>query len=148
MDVFCQRVLQLGKATISRLCVMNDDKPSLFSVTDLLSGVYYKTRIPICFRILPHQFNDGGLSIREALFLSCSTWGSEHKPIFIHSESSSVDEFGIPVDPKGSEYLKHRIPTFGLNLDVIIDSPAKEDACLKYRMDYKSLTPIIIGRKN
>lgn len=148
MDVFCQRALQLGKSTLSRLCVMNDDKPSLFSVTDLLSGIYYRIKVPICFRVLPHQFNDGGLSIREALFLSCSTWDPGLKPIIIHSESILIDEFGLPLDPKSSDYLSHRIPTFGMNLDVIIDSPTREDSCLKYRMDYKSLPPIVIGRKN
>lgn len=148
MKTFCERVHQLGKASISRMCVMNDDKPSLFSVTDLLSGVYYVTGIPICFRILPHQFNDGGLSIREALFLSCSTWKPEHKPVFIHAEARSVDEFGFPIDSKSSDFLRHRIPTFGLNLDVIIDSPLKEDACLKYRMEHKSLPPIVIGKRN
>jgi UV DNA damage repair endonuclease len=147
MSVFCERANLLGKSTLSRLCVMNDDKPSLFSVTDLLSGVHYKTGIPICFRILPHQFNDGGLSIREAMFLSCSTWKSEHKPVYLHSESVSVDDFGFPTDPKCSDYLKHRIPTFGLDLDVIVDSPAKEDSCLKYRMDCKSLPPIVISKK-
>lgn len=148
MKAFCERANQLGKSTISRLCVMNDDKPSLFSVTDLLSGVYYETGIPICFRILAHQFNDGGLSIREALFLSCSTWRPGQKPVFIHSESKSIDEFGFPLDSKGSNYLNHRIPTFGMDLDVIIDSPYKEDSCLKYRMDYKSLPPIVINKRN
>jgi UV DNA damage repair endonuclease len=147
MKNFCERTKKLGKSSSSRLCVMNDDKPSLFSVTDLLSGVYYETGIPICFRILPHQFNDGGLSIREALFLSCSTWKSEHKPVFIHSEAKAVDEFGFPIDSKPSDYLFHRIPTFGLGVDIIIDSPAKEDSCLKYRMEHKSLPPIVINKR-
>lgn len=148
LKTFCERTKKLGKSTISRLCVMNDDKPSLFSVTDLLSGVYYETGIPICFRILPHQFNDGGLSIREALFLSCSTWKPEHKPVFIHAEPRDSDEFGFPIDSKSSDYLYHRIPTFGLDLDIIIDSPAKEDACLKYRMEHRSLPPIVINKRN
>jgi UV DNA damage repair endonuclease len=147
MKNFCERAKKLGKSSSSKLCVMNDDKPSLFSVTDLLSGVYYETGIPICFRILPHQFNDGGLSIREALFLSCSTWKSEHKPVFIHSEAKAVDEFGFPIDSKPSDYLFHRIPTFGLGIDIIIDSPAKEDSCLKYRMEHKSLPPIVINKR-
>ena len=147
MKNFCERTKKLGKSSSSRLCVMNDDKPSLFSVTDLLSGVYYETGIPICFRILPHQFNDGGLSIREALFLSCSTWKSEHKPVFIHSEAKAVDGFGFPIDSKPSDYLFHRIPTFGLGIDIIIDSPAKEDSCLKYRMEHKSLPPIVINKR-
>ena len=146
MDTFCERVGLLNPSVREKLCVMNDDKPSLFSVTDLLSGIYYKSGIPICFRLLPHQFNDGGLSIREALFLACSTWEKGQRPIFIHSESSDVNDFGVPVSNKTSDYLKHRIPTFGLDVDVIVDSPSREDSCLKYRMDYKSLPPIVINK--
>ncbi len=146
MEEFCNRLNLLEKSVIPKLCVMNDDKPSLFSTTDLLSGVYYKTGIPICFRILPHQFNDGGLTIREALFLSCSTWADGKKPIFLYSESSEYDVNGIPVNVTPAEKLTKRIPTFGLDLDVIIDSPAKEDACLNYKMEYKSLPPIIINK--
>ena len=146
MDEFCKRVALLDDSCITKLCVMNDDKPSLFSITDLLSGIYYKSGIPICFRILPHQFNDGGLTIREALFLSCSTWGPGRKPIFFHSESNELDPNGIPLSPQTSDSLSRRIPTFGLDLDVVIDSPIKEDACLKYRMDYKSLPPMVINK--
>jgi len=146
MDLFCERLEDLDQSVIDKLCVMNDDKPSLFSVTDLLSGIYYKVGIPICFRLLPHQFNDGGLSIREALFLSCSTWKSGHKPFFVHSESLECDDSGYPITPKASEYLKSRIPTFGLDIDVILDSPAREDSCLKYRMDYRGLPPIVINK--
>jgi UV DNA damage endonuclease len=148
MDEFCNRLSLLDDNTVSKLCVMNDDKPSLFSITDLLSGVYYKSGIPICFRILPHQFNDGGLTIREALFLSGSTWDKGCKPIFFHSESSDLDSDGIPNTPHTTEYLTRRIPTFGLDLDVVIESTAKEDSCLKYRMDYKSLPPIVINKIN
>ena len=148
MDLFCERLSEMDNTVISKLCVVNDDKPSLFSVTDLLSGIYYRSNIPICFRLLPHQFNDGGLSIREALFLCCSTWKSGQKPVFIHSESQECDDYGIPSTPKQSEYLKRRIPTFGLDIDVIIESPAREDACLKYRMDHKSLPPIVINKNS
>lgn len=148
LSSFCSSVKSLGKSTTSRLSVMNDDKPSLFSTTDLLTGVFYETGIPLTFRILPHQFNDGGLSIREALFLSCSTWVDKTKPLFIYSESLDYDTNGIPITPKISDHISHRIPTFGISLDVIIDSSSKEDSCLKYIMDYKSLPPIIINRIN
>ena len=148
MDLFCNRLSEINDSVISKLCVLNDDKPSLFSVTDLLSGIYYRSGIPICFRLLPHQFNDGGLTIREALFISCSTWTSGQKPVFIHSESCEYSEDGIPSTPKPSEYLKRRIPTFGLDIDVIIESPSREDSCLKYRMDHKSLPPIVINKNS
>lgn len=146
MEFFCQNVLALDKKIRAKLCVMNDEKPSLFSVTDLLSGVYYKSGIPICFRILPHSFNDGGLTFREALFLSCSTWKEEHKPIFIHSESKEIDFNGMPVSPRPSDFLRNRIPTFGLNVDIIVDSTEREDTVLKYKMIHKSLPPMIINK--
>jgi UV DNA damage repair endonuclease len=143
---FNSRIKSLPHSIKKLLLITNDEKPSLFSVTDLLSGVYYESKLPICFRFLPHQFNSGGLSIREALFLSCSTWPSDVKPIFIHSESNEVDENGQAVSPVGTDFLKHRIPTFGLNVDVIIDSPAMEKSCIKYLAESRSLKPIVINK--
>jgi len=143
---FCSEVNSLPNSISSRLAVVNDEKPSLFSVTDLLSGVFYSTKTPICFRFLPHQFNDGGLTSREALFLSSSTWPIGVKPIFIHSEPESSDELGIPLSPSPSEYLKFRIPTFNLEIDIILDLKRKDLACLKYMQENKSLKPIIINK--
>ena len=143
---FCSEVDSFPGKISSRLVVVNDEKPSLFSVTDLLAGVFYVTKIPICFRFLPHQFNDGGLTSREALFLSSSTWPDGIKPIFIHSEPESSDESGIPASPSPSEYLQYRIPTFNLEIDIILDLKAKDLACLKYMRENKSLKPIIINK--
>lgn len=128
------------------IAVTNDEKPSLFSVTDLLSGVYYQTKIPICFRFLAHTFNNGGLSYKEALFLSCSTWPDGEIPSFIYSESSDIDENGGFLSPKTSLKLNHRIPTFGLETDIIIDSEKSKDACIRYMIEKNSLRPIVINK--
>jgi hypothetical protein len=146
MKSFCERVSLLDKSASNKLCVTNDEKPSLFSVTDLLSGIYYVCGIPLCFRSLPHQFNGGGLSFRESLFLSSSTWKSEHKPFFIHAESSEINEYGISLSPVPAPVLTRRIPTFGLNCDVIIDSPLRESAYLEYIKNYQSLPPVVINK--
>ena len=143
---FCSEVSSLPEEISKRLVVMNDEKPSLFSVTDLLSGVFYSTKTPICFRFLPHQFNNGGLTSREALFLSSSTWPSEVKPVFIHSEPESNDEFGAPSSPCPSDYLQYRIPTFNLETDIILDCGEKDLACVKYMLENKSLKPIVINK--
>lgn len=143
---FCSVVQSLPESSSSRLIVVNDEKPSLFSVTDLLSGVFYTTKTPICFRFLPHQFNDGGLTSREALFLSASTWPVGVKPIFIHSEAESVDDQGFPESPISSEHLRFRIPTFNLEIDVVLDSKGRDLACIKYMQENKSLKPIVINR--
>jgi UV DNA damage repair endonuclease len=146
MKEFCTVVNRLNQSTIKKLTVMNDEKPSLFSVTDLLSGVYYEIGIPLCFRILPHQFNDGGLSIREAMFLAASTWKVNTKPFFFHSEASDVDDNGKALSPDCSESLTMRIPTFGLDLDVIIDSPNKELCYLGYLKSHRGLPPTVINK--
>jgi UV DNA damage repair endonuclease len=143
---FCSEVSSLPDEISSRLIVMNDEKPSLFSVTDLLSGVFYTTRTPICFRFLPHQFNNGGLTSREALFLSSSTWPAGIKPVFIHSEPESSDEFGVPSSPSPSEHLQHRIPTFNLETDIILDCGERDLACVKYMLENKSLKPMVINK--
>jgi hypothetical protein len=143
---FCSEVSSLPDEISSRLVVMNDEKPSLFSVTDLLSGVFYTTKTPICFRFLPHQFNNGGLTSREALFLSSSTWPSEVKPVFIHAEPESSDEFGVPSSPSPSEYLRYRIPTFNLETDIVLDCGERDLACVKYMLENKSLKPIVINK--
>jgi UV DNA damage repair endonuclease len=146
MKEFCLMVAKLKGTTIQRLAVMNDEKPSLFSITDLLSGVYYETGIPLCFRILPHQFNDGGLSIREAMFLAASTWNVKTKPFFFHSESSDVDSNGKALSPNCTDLLTMRIPTFGLDIDVIIDSPNRELCYLEYLKSHRGLPPTIINK--
>jgi UV DNA damage endonuclease len=146
MKEFCLMVKKLELPTVNRLIVMNDEKPSLFSITDLLSGVYYETGIPLCFRILPHQFNDGGLSIREAMFLAASTWKVNTKPFFFHSEASEVDTNGKALSPDCSDSLTMRIPTFGLDIDVIIDSPSRELCYLGYLKSHRGLPPTVINK--
>jgi len=128
------------------LAVTNDDKPSLFSVTDLLSGIFYPSGIPICFRTLAHNFNTGDLSVREALFLSCSTWQKGIKPIFLHAESLKVDPKGVPLSPLPSEDLKYRIPVFGLDVDVAIECPTSFETAVKYLGAYQSLKPLVIDK--
>jgi UV DNA damage endonuclease len=146
MERFNKEVMSLPMGIRKFLMVTNDDKPSLFSVTDLLSGVFYRISIPICFRTLPHFFNSGGLSLREALYLSCSTWSSGHKPIFIHSEPESIDENGFPLSTSTKEHLAHRIPVFSLDVDVVLESKNSRSSCIKYMSESRSLKPIVLNK--
>ena len=143
---FCQEISKFPITIRNMLAVTNDDKPSLFSVTDLLSGVFYPAKIPICFRSLAHQFNSGGLNFREALFLSCSTWEAPHKPIYFHGESSMIDDKGISLSASPAQRLSHRIPTFGLDVDVVVESPDSFKSCLLYLSQHKSLIPLVIPK--
>lgn len=147
LGVFADRFKELPDEISKKISVINDEKPSLYSVTDLIAGCYYASGIPVTFKFLNHLFNDGGLSVREALFLSCSTWRFGSNPIMIHSESSEVDSNGFPLVSSPSDLLSHRIPTFGLSFDVLIDSPMKEKACYEYIMNYKSFPPIVFNKR-
>jgi hypothetical protein len=146
MERFCDVIEGLESSIGEKLSVCNDEKPSLFSVTDLLSGIFYRIGIPIVFRFLPHQFNAGSLSTREAYFLAVSTWVKGKVPIFMHSESSEVDENGISLSPAPSDYLRHRIPTFGLEIDVIIDLPTGLNGCMHYLANSISFKPMVINK--
>lgn len=146
MERFNHEVLSLPMGIRKFLMVTNDDKPSLFSVTDLLSGVFYSISLPICFRTLPHFFNSGGLSLREALYLSCSTWSEGNKPIFIHSEPESLDENGFPLSSSSREHLSHRIPVFSLDVDVVIESKNSKRSCVRYMAEARSLKPMVINK--
>ena len=146
MRIFCGRIRDLDHIISSKICVTNDDKPSLFSVTDLLTGIYYDAGLPICFRTLAHHFNDGGLTIREALYLASTTWTNSNPPLIIHSESRDINNDGIFLSPLPSDGLTMRIPTFGLRCEIILDSLGKEITYIDYLKKYKSLPPIIINR--
>jgi len=129
-----------------RIVLTNDDRPSLFSVKDLLSDVCIENKIPIAFRSLSHYFNSGSLFYGDAIKLSFSTWPKGKIPLVIHSESKDFNDDGIPESRNPSDNLSYRIPTFGLNVCVAIDSGHKELSCFKYIADYRSLKPVVINR--
>jgi UV DNA damage repair endonuclease len=140
------RYKKLPEYIKNKIILTNDDKPSLFSITDLLSQVHYETGVPLCFRFLPHQFNDGKLSTKEAFALSLTTWEEGETPIFIHAESSEIDENGVHVSREPADFIKYRIPTFNLFSDVIIDAKKKDLALTRYISEKPSLPPMVINK--
>jgi UV DNA damage repair endonuclease len=140
------RFNKLPKDIKDRIILTNDDRPSLFSITDLLSHVHYETGIPLCFRFLPHQFNNGKLSAKEAFALSLTTWEEGEIPIFIHSESSEIDENGVHVNREPADFIKHRIPTFNLFADIVIDAKKKDGALIRYISEKPALPPMVINK--
>jgi UV DNA damage endonuclease len=145
LDRFCSVLESFDVAIRKRICVMNDDKPSLFSVKDLLTDVYYRTGTRIVVNTLYHFFNPGGLNLREAVYLSASTWGND-KSIMVHSESISYDKDGYPETPKISKEFHFRVPIFDLSLDVFLESTGKELSLFKYLKDKNALRPFILNK--
>jgi hypothetical protein len=114
MEDFCDKLEEyLDTEQIHHLAVVNDEKPSLFSVKDLLPGVFYKMKIPIVFRSTSYPTNQGNLTLNESLFLAASTWKRTVNPIFIYL-------------PGQTSLGEEQTRPFGLELDVVFDNRLPE----------------------
>ncbi len=84
MTEFCRFFESLPWQIQKQICIVNDEKPSLFSVKDLLSVTYVDKKIPIVFRTTSHRTNQGGLTYKESFFLASSTWVERDNPIMFY----------------------------------------------------------------
>lgn len=134
MDRFCTNFEKLPQGVQNRLTVENDDKASMYSVSDLMY-IHERIGIPIVFDYHHHKFNTGGLTEKEALELAMSTWGENIVPVVHYSESKTVeDEKSKP--QAHSSYIYNKIDNYGHTLDIEVEAKAKELTILKYRRDF------------
>jgi UV DNA damage repair endonuclease len=111
MIEFCKFFDSLPKSTQEKICIINDDKPSLYSVKDLLSYTYIERKIPIVFRTNSFRTNSGGLTYKESLFLASSTWAERDNPIVIYCPYDQVATIS-------SEDLN----PYNLTIDIVFDN--------------------------
>ena len=131
MDRFCKNFERLPKSVQTRLTVENDDKASMYSVSDLIY-IHERIGIPIVFDYHHHKFCTGDLSEEEALKLAVTTWG-EIKPVVHYSESKALHENNDELKPQAhSDYIKEIPNTYGLDLDVMVEAKAKELSILPF----------------
>jgi UV DNA damage endonuclease len=132
MDRFCENFQRLSPSIQSRLTVENDDKASMYSVKDLMY-LHEKIGIPIVFDYHHHKFNTGGLSEKEALKLAISTWPDGITPIVHYSESKALHEENSKIKPQAhSDYINKLPNTYGMDVDIMVESKAKELAILPF----------------
>lgn len=111
MAEFCKFFDNLPWKTQKRIALINDEKPSLFSVKDLLSVTYVEKKIPIVFRTSSHRTNQGGLTYKESFFLAASTWAERDNPIM----------FYCPLSPDETVTVKDLNP-YNLVVDFAFDN--------------------------
>ena len=130
---FIKNFFRLSDSVRSRLTVENDDKASLYSTKELVQLLYPATNIPIVHDQHHHTFCDGGLSQEEAMNLAAPTWQQGIRLVIHYSESRSV-EFNDPkVKPQAhSDFISNKIQTFGMDIDVMVESKMKDLTLLKY----------------
>jgi UV DNA damage endonuclease len=131
MDRFCENFGKLSHSVQSRLTVENDDKASMYSVNDLMY-IHNKIRIPIVFDYHHHTFNTGGLSEEDALKLAITTWDSSITPVVHYSESKALHEGTKDIPQAHSDYINDLPNTYGVSVDVMVESKAKELAILPF----------------
>jgi UV DNA damage endonuclease len=133
MERFCENFHRLPDSVKTRLTVENDDKATMYSVTDLYQGVYCKIGIPIVFDYHHHRFCDGGLSEEDALEVAISTWNNI-VPVVHYSESRNIEQEDDKIRPQAhSDYVRDYIDTYGNRVDIMVEAKHKELAVLKYK---------------
>lgn len=95
MYEFCKFFDTLPWRIQKQIAIINDEKPSLFSVKDLLSVTYIEKKIPIIFRTGSHRTNQGGLTYKESIFLAASTWAERSNPIMFYCPTSQEETITI-----------------------------------------------------
>ena len=73
MTRFARSYDRLSPACRARLTVENDDRPSSYSVADLMA-LHGMTGVPITFDFHHHRFCEGGQSQEEAFLTALATW--------------------------------------------------------------------------
>jgi UV DNA damage endonuclease len=132
MDRFCANFEKLSDSVKKRLTVENDDKASMYSVSDLMY-IHKKIGIPIVFDYHHHQFCPGDLSEQFALELASTTWPKDITPVVHYSESKSLHEENIKLKPQAhSDYINTLPNTYKLDVDIMVEAKAKELAILPF----------------
>lgn len=134
IDRWCKNYELLSDSVKTRITLENDDKASMYSTKDLYQ-VYERLGVPIVFDYHHHKFCTGEQTEEEALKLAASTWG-DVTPCCHYSESKALNE-NLNVKPQAhSDYILQKVNDYGLDLDVVFEAKAKEQAILKYRELY------------
>ena len=127
---FAQNFSLLSENLRARLTVENDDRPTLYTVVDLL---YLHERIgtPIVFDYFHHSLNPGDQTEEEAFMTAYNTW--DVRPVFHYSDSRQQYE-----DPKArreahADWLYSPANTYGKEVDIVFESKMKELSIIRLR---------------
>jgi UV DNA damage endonuclease len=132
LDRFCKNFELLPESVQTRLTVENDDKASMYSVKDLMY-IHERIGIPIVFDYHHHKFCTGDMTEQEALELAISTWPEGITPVVHYSESKSLHESNEKIKPQAhSDYINNLPNTYGNNVDIMVESKAKELSILPH----------------
>jgi UV DNA damage endonuclease len=112
-----------------RLSVENDDKPGLFTVSNLLP-LHEATGVPIVFDYFHHRLHPGELSEEQAFLKAYATW--DMKPVFHYSSSRKEYEDQTSKKEAHADWIHEPIDTYGKDVDIILEAKKKELSVFQY----------------
>ena len=135
---FCQNFGKLSENLRARLTVENDDRPSLYSVRDLVP-VHETIGTPIVFDYFHFSLHPDDLTEAEAFTMAYDTW--DVKPVFHYSNSRRDYE-----DPRAraeahADWLYTPANTYNRPVDIVFESKMKELSILRLRGEEPEITP-------
>lgn len=125
-DRFLYNFNMLQENVRSRLVIENDDKLNCWSVKQLITDFYPKTKIPITFDYLHHACHPEGWTEHQAIRFCCLTWGNI-KPLFHYSESAPGNN-----PRKHADYAVGDPDTYDLDFDLDMELKMKDLAIAKF----------------
>lgn len=126
---FADNYLALPDNIRNRLTVENDDKPGLYSVSDLMP-LHESCGIPIVFDYFHHSLHPAGLSEEAAFKLAHGTWN--RRPTFHYSSSRRDHEDPAARKEAHADWVYERVNDYGLDVDIMFEAKMKELSLLKY----------------
>lgn len=136
-DTWCRNWDRLSDSAKRRLVIENDDKESMYSVSDLYTMIHKNTNTPITFDHFHHIHCTGGLAAEEAAHLAASTWPSNIEPVQHYSSSKKNNE-DITAKPQAhADWIYEKINPYVETAWVMVESKMKDLSILKYIKDFK-----------
>jgi len=130
---WCENYKLLDSHTKKRLTIENDDKKSLYTISDLHTHVHSEVGIPLVMDFHHHNCHSGDMSAMDSFRLARDTWG-EVRPVVHFSSSRRLYEDARAKEQAHADYIYDEIPYEVLETaDVMLEAKAKEKAVLQYR---------------
>lgn len=132
MDRFVNNFMLLSKSVKSRLVVENDDRPTMYTVSDL-KYLYDRIGTPITFDIFHHECQQDIMSQEQAFKLAASTWPIGIAPSIHYSESKRLHENNEKIKVVAhSDYITKIPHTYDIDVDIECEAKMKELAILPF----------------
>jgi UV DNA damage endonuclease len=142
LDRFCANFNRLNAGAKARLTVENDDRQSLFSVKDLYEGIHKRIGVPVVFDSHHWRLGPQDQSYQDALQLAVSTWPNDIVPMCHHSDSRRDFEDATASARSHSDWYYTPFNSFGIEVDVVLESKMKERALTNYRNKFQILAGV------